>query len=264
MDKQIFIEGITSVSALITALRSGTARRLIKRIYFDKSRIPKEYRRYRYLKSASEELGFLFIESSPEFIEEHSTGHTHGGIIAEVSEAVFPDFSPSAVMEYGFCSLIDGAEDPYTLGNCIRTLWSFGTDMLILPRRIPEGSDAILARASAGISELMPIYLCDPSDCINIFNAKGYTTVCAGIRDSVSCADSNLKLPILLVVGGEKRGISTSVSEKCTVKVRIPYGRSFMGSLSTSSALSVIAYEIMKQNIAEKTNNYGKEKIQTI
>ena len=71
------------------------------------------------------------------------------------------------------------------------------------------------------------------------------------------CADENtdnilgqcqLKLPLLLIVGGEKRGISRAILDKADVLVKIDYAREFRASLSAASATTMFAYEISRQN----------------
>ena len=76
----------------------------------------------------------------------------------------------------------------------------------------------------------------------------GYRVLCAGIRNSVSLYEADLKKPILLIVGGEKRGISASLLALADEIVRIDYGRAFRGSLSTASATAVMAFEILHRN----------------
>ena len=57
-----------------------------------------------------------------------------------------------------------------------------------------------------------------------------------------------LKLPLLLIVGGEKRGISRSVIDSADILVKIDYAREFRASLSAASATTMFAYEIARQN----------------
>ena len=247
--ENVYIEGITSVSALIKAADAGCARRKIIRVLFDSAKLHGDFRRADFLKKASARLGFEFCPVSAETIASHCTGRTHGGICAEVSPAEYSELSSALIPENGFCVLLDGAEDPYTLGNCIRTLWCCGADALILPHRLPDGADGTVCRSSAGTSELMPIFLSDADKAVALFRGKNYKTVCAGIRDSVPCSEAELSRPILLIVGGEKRGISAKTASECDITVRIPYGREFMGSMSTSSAIAVLAYEIMRRTL---------------
>ena len=81
-----------------------------------------------------------------------------------------------------------------------------------------------------------------------LYKDFGYRIACAAIPDSVPCFEADLTLPLLLVIGGEKRGISSKLLQIKNLNVRIPYGTEFMGSLSTSSAVSILAYEVLRQN----------------
>lgn len=94
----------------------------------------------------------------------------------------------------------------------------------------------------------MDIRVADPLDAVKAFAQRGYRIVCAGIRDSVSIYEADLKKPLLLIVGGEKRGISRAVLDMADQVVRIDYGRTFNGSLSAASATTVIAFEVLHQN----------------
>ena len=95
----------------------------------------------------------------------------------------------------------------------------------------------------------MDMYVSEPVDAIELFKEKGYSVVCAGIRDSVSIFETDLTKPLLIVLGGEKRGISRTVLDKADKNVRIDYGTEFGGSLSTSAAAAVFAFEVYRANL---------------
>ena len=244
----IIFEGMTSVSAIISAVRAGTARRKIIAVYFDKNKIKKEHGRYLFLKKASEELGFDFKIETSDAISSLSEGRTHGGILAEVTEACYKEIISDKISPNGFAAVIEGVEDPYSLGYSLRALYACGCEAVILPRHLPNAADSILCKASAGASELLEIYLGDTAQIAELFKERGYRVACAAIPDSLPCFEAELTLPLLLVVGGEKRGISSKLMSLNDINIRIPYGREFMGSLSTASAVSVLAYEVMRQN----------------
>jgi 23S rRNA (guanosine2251-2'-O)-methyltransferase len=92
------------------------------------------------------------------------------------------------------------------------------------------------------------MYMGDTAEIATAYKNAGYTVACAEIRDSVACSDADLKLPVLLIIGGEKRGISSKLSALKDMNIRIPYAREFLGSLSTASAVSILAYEVVRQN----------------
>ena len=147
----------------------------------------------------------------------------------------------------GFFALIEGIEDPYNFGYSIRSLYASGVDGIILPPRNWMEYSGTVARSSAGTSELADIFVCDPLSAVNTFKDHGFKVVCASIRDSVSIYDFDFTTPILLVIGGEKRGISRKLLDLSDTNVRIDYGREFMGSLPSASAVSVISFEIARQ-----------------
>ena len=247
-DNQILFEGITSISALISAVRNRRCRRKIKRIYFDKSKIRKERGRFQFIKYASEELGFELEIIDSELISKKASGKTHGGILAEVTEAEYPEFDPACIPKKGFAAVIEGVEDPYSFGYSLRSLYACGCDAVILPRHLPSAADSTLCKASAGASELIEIYMGDTAEIAEYYKKASYTIACAEIRESVPCSDANLNLPLLLIIGGEKRGISSKLSSLKDFNIRIPYARDFLGSLSTASAVSILAYEVVRQN----------------
>lgn len=244
----IIFEGITSVSAVINAAKQNKSRRKIIRVIFDENKVKKEHGRYIFLQNAAAELDFEMKIVPQEEIATLSSGKTHGGILAEVSPAVYTEFSVDNINPKGFATIIEGVEDPYSLGYSLRALYACGCDTVILPRHLPIAADSTLCKSSAGASELLNIYIGDLANIASQYKASGYTIACAAIPDSAPCYDANLSLPLLLIIGGEKRGISSSLLSMKDINVRIPYGRDFLGSLSTASAVSILAYEILRQN----------------
>ena len=111
------------------------------------------------------------------------------------------------------------------------------------------GAAGVVARSSAGTSELINMYMADDTvEVVKHFKALGYTVVCAGIRDSIDIFDAELKKPLLVIIGGEKRGISRKVLEMSDQIVRIQYEKEFRGSLSTSATSAIIGFEISRKN----------------
>jgi 23S rRNA (guanosine2251-2'-O)-methyltransferase len=92
------------------------------------------------------------------------------------------------------------------------------------------------------------MFVAEPSEVIPLLKAKGYRAVCAEIRDSVDLYEADLALPLLLVIGGEKRGISRAVLGEADLNVRIGYHGSFRGSLSSAASAAVLAFEISHRN----------------
>lgn len=248
LDTDIIIEGMTSVSALINAIKAGINNRTIYTVWISMSAASKKNRELSFLRHSADTLKFD-IEILPD--EEFTTiiqGSSHGGIAALCSERMFCRVELGKIPQKGIFALLDGIEDPYNYAYTVRSLYAAGFDGIVLPPRNWTSADSVVIKSSAGTSELIETFVDDPVNAVDTFRAAGYKIVSAGIRDSVSLYEANLDAPLMLIIGGEKRGISRSLLSLSDVIVRIDYGRPFMGSLTTASSASIIAFEIMRQN----------------
>ena len=245
----LVFEGMTSIRAILKACDLGISDRRIEKIIYDKEKYQKNIKNIGYLKAVSEKYGFEVVESSDENISEMTLGTSHGGIIAVAGERSIPTLNKSSeIKSDGFYCMIEGIEDPYNFGYSLRSLFAMGCDGIILPERNWLTAAGVVARSSAGASELFPIYKSTPETAADIFKESGYEIVCADERTDNILGKCELKLPILLIVGGEKRGISRTLLDKADTLVKIQYGREFRASLSAASATTMFAYEIMRQN----------------
>ena len=145
--------------------------------------------------------------------------------------------------------MLEGIEDPYNFGYALRSLYAAGADGIILTPRNWMSAAGVVCRASAGASEILPMYMADGNDAAQIFKAKGYSVICSDIKNSVSAYEAELKYPIFLIVGGEKRGIGSELLSVCDKVVRLDYKSDFGMALSAASAASILAFEIMRQNL---------------
>ena len=248
LDSSVF-EGMTSIRAIFNSIDAGTNDRKIEKIIFDKNRLPKIYKEIGYLKAVANKYGYTLIESSEDELDKITLGASHGGIVAIATDRTLPYLNESTVIaENGFYAMIQGIEDPYNFGYSLRSLYATGCSGIILPERNWMSAAGVVARSSAGASELFEIYKCDPLEAAKIFKQKGYSIVCADERTDNVLGDCELKTPILLIIGGEKRGISRALVDMADKLVKINYAREFRASLSAASATTMFAYEIMRQN----------------
>ena len=247
-DSNVF-EGMTSIRAIIKAIDEGKSSRKITRILFDKSRISKIAKEIGYFKAVLDKYGFELVETDAEELEKITLGTSHGGIVAITTQREIPELTPdTSLPEFGFFAMIQGIEDPYNFGYALRSLYALGTDGIILSKRNWMSAAGVVSRSSAGASELFDMYQGEPEEIVKIFKSHGYKIVCAEEKTENVLGECELPLPILLIVGGEKRGISKAVLDMADLLVKIDYGRDFNASLSAASATTIFAYEIARQN----------------
>ena len=241
-------EGMTSIRAVLDNLKDNkqNARR-IEKILIDEKKQQQKAKEIGYLKKMAELFDFKIEFSNEETINSYTVGASHGGIIAFCGEKTYEKVASDTIIDNGFYVMIEGIEDPYNFGYALRSIYASGADGIILSERNWLSASGVVCRSSAGASERLNVYIAT-DNFIDIFKEKGYKIVCADIKNSVSVYDANLKKPILLIVGGEKRGISSAILKKADQIVRIDYGRRFDAALSAASASTILAFEVYKNN----------------
>ncbi len=248
-DKSNIMEGMVSVRAVITAMQAGISDRRIDTVFLSTERVEKKKKEYAWLCHRGEELHFSVEVTGAARIEEMCIGNTHGGIIACCSDRTLPLLSKENVPAEGFAVMLEGIEDPYNFGYALRSLYAAGVALVVLSPRNWMHAAGVVCRASAGASELLPLYLsASGEDAVAILRQAGYKIICADLPDSVSMYDADLKKPLFLIVGGEKRGISRKILDMSDAVIRLDYARDFDGALSAASAASIIGYEVYRQN----------------
>lgn len=244
-------EGMTSIRAILKAGELGISDRRITEILYDSDRTNSRAKELLYLERISKERGFVLTCCRSEEIDALTIGNSHGGIVARCTDRspVYLENLPEGkILPKGFYVMLDGIEDPYNFGYALRSIYAAGADGIILPQRNWMSAAGVVCRASAGASELFPLYTAAPDAAALLFHRRGYRIVCADKKNSVSAWTADLHRPVFLIVGGEKRGIRASVMAQADCVVRIDYGREFPAALSAASAAAILSYEVFRQN----------------
>lgn len=241
MNKEYILEGKLSIEAAIKAKS-----RRISKIYIDKD---KDSRRVREFEKWLGRKGLKIKKVDEATIDEMTKGKTHGGIIAIAGEKNFVSLEKLIKgKENPFIVMLDGIEDPYNFGYAVRSLYLAGVDGVVVNPRNWMEATSIVAKASAGTTELMPMAVAeDIFDAAEFFKSKGLDIAATSNKNSISLYEADFKKAMFLLIGGEKRGITRSFLEKADTIINIPYGRSEKISLAATSATSVLAFEMMRQ-----------------
>lgn len=236
------LEGIIAIQA---AIESDS--RPIYRIYIVAK---KRYERpYAELARLATRANIALEWVSAEVIEQWADGKTHGGAIAIVGQrrlVALGDLSLDAPL-----AMLDGIEDPYNFGQAVRSLYAAGFGGLVLGSRHWISASALIGRASAGAIERIPIAIAKTAEEASRFFAERGARVVALAQSerAIPLHSVDLTGPLFLVVGGERRGISRAVLE-IAQHIIIPYGRDFPQSLGAVAAVTVAAFEVLRQRRA--------------
>ena len=189
-------------------------------------------------------------------LDEMSESHAHQGVIAITSDYRYYDLDeileiPRQNGEDPVFILLDGITDPHNLGSIIRTADAVGAHAVIIPKRRSVQITPIVAKASAGAVEYLPV--CKVTNIVNtikILKEKGLW-IAAVDMDGQTFYQQNLGGPLGLVVGSEGEGISRLVKQNCDFTVSMPMSGN-VTSLNASVAGGILLYEVYRQRNAGK------------
>lgn len=259
------LEGIISVRAAIEGKK-----REIYNVFVDGEKFRKRDRKIcafvSYLKANNIRAEFCDRGVIDAYVNEHSStpGSTHGGVCASVSPrsyATIDEILSKTVQENGFCIYLDGVEDPFNLGYAYRSLYAAGASGIILPERDMSSMSGILARSSAGASELMTsaqLQDCKSEKARIAFVSKlrnyGISIACSAVSSTATpIFEYEGAFPMILFIGGEKRGISPEFVASSDELLYIPYAdNNIRYSLPTASTASIMSFELMRIRNSKK------------
>ena len=106
-----------------------------------------------------------------------------------------------------------------------------------------------LIKSSAGSFEMANIKISEePSFDIKELKKSGYKTYALKRgEDALDIFNEQFTEKCLFLLGGEKRGISSSLLELCDCYLYIPYGSDFRNSLNAAAAADVVSTLLFKQ-----------------
>ena len=229
------IEGAISVKAVIQ-----NNKREVERVYIDKDKKTKDFN---FIRKLTKQNNIELVELDRQQLDEILTGKSHGGIGAIVSKRKQDEFCDGDIF------YLNGIEDPFNLGYSLRTLYAFGVKNVLLNNRDYSLMDMQLLKSSAGAYEMLNIKIVeDEIKEINKYKEDGYYIYGLFRGDKArDVFDETFKQKALFILGGEKRGIASSLLELCDRYLYISYGSDFRNALNACGALDVVATLLYSQ-----------------
>jgi 23S rRNA (guanosine2251-2'-O)-methyltransferase len=176
----------------------------------------------------------------------------HQGVIAWLAAFEYADVE-AMIPQAGAAVLLalDGVEDPRNLGAILRSAYLLGADGVIIPEHRAAQVTALVAKASAGASELVPIaQVKNLVRALDELRELGLWRVAVDATDEAQPIETiDGTMPLCLVLGAEGTGVRPLVSNNCDFHAIIPMapGRGAIGSFNVSVAASLALYEIRRQ-----------------
>lgn len=175
----------------------------------------------------------------------------HQGVVASISPIPFVDLETVFQQaqkkgEPPFLLLLDELQDPQNVGALIRTADAAGVHGVLIPKRHACPLNSVVAKISAGAVEYVSVVqIGNISQTIEKLKMRGCWIVGADM-DGANYSDVDLKGPVVLVIGGEGKGLGRLVKEHCDAVVSLPMHGN-INSLNASVAGAILMYEIVRQ-----------------
>lgn len=181
-----------------------------------------------------------------------STTGAHQGVIAIAPAHAYCTLEDilQAAHDRGEAPLIvvcDELTDPHNLGAILRTAECAGAHGVVIPKRRSVGLTAVVAKASAGAVEYMPVArVSNLSQALQTLQKNGVWVFGTAAEGATPLYEADLRGPAAIVIGNEGEGMGRLVAEHCDFKVSIPMKGS-ISSLNASAAAAIMLYEAVRQ-----------------
>jgi 23S rRNA (guanosine2251-2'-O)-methyltransferase len=202
--------------------------------------------------AAAQAAGIPVSEATRQRLDTMVEGAHHQGVIAEAAELATVALSDLLAVarqrqETPLLVVADHLEDPQNLGALMRSAEAAGAHGLVLPDRRSVGITPAVLRASAGAAEHLHVATVgNLSSAFQELQRAGLWIVGLDAAGKVRYDQADLRAPIALVVGGEGKGLTRLVAERCDLLVRLPMaGRT--ASLNAAVAGAIVLYEAVRQ-----------------
>lgn len=205
----------------------------------------------RILKEANDRK-IVVVRSSRQVLDRMSQTHNHQGVIAAVASHEYTDIEDiiSKAKEKGHAPLLivlDELKDAYNLGSVLRIADASGADGVIIPKHRSVGLDSVVAKASAGAIEYVPVArVTNIAQTLRDLKDKHGFWVCGTDAEGSTPYDkADYSGSLAIVIGSEGEGMRDTVRKECDFLLSIPMAGA-VNSLNAAVAAGIVIFEAVK------------------
>jgi 23S rRNA (guanosine2251-2'-O)-methyltransferase len=142
---------------------------------------------------------------------------------------------------------LDGVQDPHNLGACLRTADACGALAVIVPRDRAAQLTPTVRKVAVGAAETTPVVaVTNLVRTLKLLKQAGLWVVGADAAAPKAAHQSDLRGPVVLVLGAEGAGLRHLTQQNCDFLVSLPQLGS-VESLNVSVAAGMLLYEAVRQ-----------------
>ncbi len=194
----------------------------------------------------------VVIRSPRNVLDRMSQTHNHQGVIAAVASHEYveiDDILKKAESEgrKPLLVVLDELKDAYNLGSVLRIADAAGVDGVVIPKHRSIGLDSVVAKASAGAIEYVPVArVTNIAQTLRELKEKHGFWVCGTAAEGSTPYDkADYKGALAIVIGSEGEGMRDSVQKECDFLLSIPMAGT-VNSLNAAVAAGIVVFEAVK------------------
>jgi 23S rRNA (guanosine2251-2'-O)-methyltransferase len=200
----------------------------------------------------AEKRGIKLQYADPKELDTLTQFAPHQGIVAKAS--FFPTKKATQILPLlkkrdtpYFILVIESIEDPHNLGALIRTALCADVDYIMIPKDRSCPPSSTVSRSSAGAMEHADIFMItNTASLLRDLKDAGAWVSGLDADGSSDLYESDLTGNVVLVIGGEHKGIRPGVKKECDFVLSIPISGT-INSLNASVAGGIAMYEAKRQ-----------------
>lgn len=207
----------------------------------------------RSIHDALNELGISIQSVQRSSLDKMTNKQNHQGVMLEVrqtnkkTEHDLDDVLEQHKDNNPLYLVLDSVQDPHNLGACIRTADAAGVTAVIIPNdRAASINETVRKVASGAVESVLVISVVNLVRALKKIKDSGVWVVGTAGDAEQSIYELDLKIPTAIVMGGEGKGMRSSVQKECDYIASLPiHGQ--VESLNVSVAAGVVLYEVIRQ-----------------
>lgn len=199
----------------------------------------------------AKENKIVVVRAKRNVLDRMSQTHNHQGVIAAVASHEYVDIEDivKKARDEGRSPILvalDELKDAYNLGSVLRISDAAGIDGVIIPKHRSIGLDSVVAKASAGAIEYVPVArVTNLAQTLRDLKDDGFWVFGTDADATTDYDKADYSGPIVIVIGSEGEGMRDNIKKQCDILLSIPMV-GHVNSLNAAVASAVVLFEAVK------------------
>lgn len=184
-----------------------------------------------------------------------TNGKSHQGIVIEITLPGERNESELKDTILGLSAIplllvLDNIQDPHNLGACLRTADAAGVHGVIITKDNSADINSTVCKVASGAAETLPVFqVTNLARTLRWLKDQGIWIMGAAGEATQSAYQTDLTVPLAIVMGAEGKGLRRLTREHCDGLIKLPmFGQ--VSSLNVSVASGILLYEAVRQRHA--------------